>query len=55
MVIQIFMKKLRQIVQLQQDKKQEGDYWDTFLNLILIMIKEIKNLKHQMVLEVFIF
>ena len=35
-------------------QKQAGDYFDTYEDLILITTREIKNLKHQMDLEVFI-
>ena len=37
-----------------RQKSQEGNYWDTFINLSLIMINVTKNLKHPMDLEVFI-
>ena len=36
----------------QQD--QEGDYWDLFINLDLIMIKEIKNFKQALDIDLFI-
>ena len=47
-----FMKKLKLIVRSTRQKSQEGNYWDTFINLSLIMINVIKNLKLQMDLEV---
>ena len=37
-----------------RQKKQEGDYWDTFLNINFDYDKEIKNFKQMMDLEVVI-
>ena len=34
-----------------RQQAQEGNYWDTFINTVLILIKEIKNLKLMMVID----